>query len=152
MVARIQVSEVFRDLLLASLRLGIGFIFLWASLPKLRQPYDFLSNVYAYQLVGPRTGVFIAVVLPWLELIIGICLLGGILVSGAFLTSVALGAVFTIVQASAMYRGLGISCGCFASSAGEGAVSYLTLSRATLIIPLALLGYVLCMRKRPTQL
>ena len=132
-------------------RLSIGALFIYSSLPKLRQPYDFLGNVYEYELVGPSTGVLVAVVLPWLELVIGICLLGGILVSGAFLLSVALGAVFTFAQASALYRGLGISCGCFASSAGEHTVSYLTLGRAILIIPLALLGYALYMRNSPAE-
>ena len=45
-------------------RLGIGCMFLWSSLPKIRQPYDFLSSVYSYELVGPKLGMFVAMTLP----------------------------------------------------------------------------------------
>ncbi len=68
-------------------RLALGCLFIYGSLPKIRQPYDFLSNVYGYELVGPKLGMLIAMVLPWLELFTGICLVGGIFISGALLAS-----------------------------------------------------------------
>ena len=45
-------------------RLGLGCMFLYGSLHKIRQPYDFLSSVYYYELVGPRLGLLVAMVLP----------------------------------------------------------------------------------------
>ena len=113
-------------------RLVLGGMFLWSSLPKIRQPYDFLSAVYSYELVGPKLGMLVAMTLPWMELLVGICLVGGIFVSGALLAGAALGALFTFVLASALYRGLEISCGCFSSS-GTGQIGYLTFLRAVAI-------------------
>lgn len=121
-------------------RLALGVMFIISSLPKIRQPYDFLSSVYGYELVGPKAGVFVAMLLPWTELLVGICLVGGVFVSGALLASVVMGMMFTFVIASALYRGLDISCGCFSTSSA-GKISYATLVRACLILVLSTLAY-----------
>lgn len=122
-------------------RIALGCMFLWSSLPKIRQPYDFLSAVYSYELVGPKLGMLVAMTLPWLELLAGICLIGGVFVSGALLVSAGLGAMFAFVVGSALYRGLDISCGCFSSSAGDQ-ISYMTLIRAIGILFLSGLSYL----------
>lgn len=121
-------------------RLGLGCLFLWSSLPKIRQPYDFLSNVYDYQLVGPKLGILTAMTLPWLELLVGLCLLGGIFVGGALLASIGMAGVFTFVLGWALYRGLEISCGCF--SAGTEVISYSVLIRALVILLISLAAYL----------
>jgi len=113
-------------------RIGLGCMFLWSSLPKIRQPYDFLSDVYSYELVGPKLGLLVAMTMPWLELLVGICLVGGIFISGALLVSAGMAVMFTFVISSALYRGLDISCGCFSTSAADK-ISYLTLIRAIFI-------------------
>lgn len=120
-------------------RLGLGAMFIASSLPKIRLPYEFLSDVYSYEIVGPKMGLLVAMVLPWLELLVGICLVGGVFVGGALLGSIALGMVFTFVLASALYRRLDISCGCFSSAAGK--ISYLTLIRAVVITALSAAAY-----------
>ncbi len=121
-------------------RLGIGCLFLWSGLPKIRQPYDFLSSVYNYELVGPNLGVLVAVILPWAELLVGVCLVGGIFVGGALLVSIAMAAMFAFALGSAVYRGLDISCGCFSTSNRES-ISYATLIRACVILLLSILAY-----------
>lgn len=121
-------------------RVGLGCMFIMSSLPKIRQPYDFLSSVYSYELVGPKMGVLVAMVLPWTELFVGICLLGGIFVSGALLVSIGMGVLFTFVLGAALYRGLDISCGCFSTGAA-GKISYLTLLRAAVITLLSAGAY-----------
>jgi len=93
-------------------RLGLGGIFVWTSLAKLEQPYDFLFFVYNYELVGPQFGVWIATAVPWLELVVGISLLVGLWELGAWLLGTGLLAAFTFAQLSAMTRGLLIPCGC----------------------------------------
>ena len=45
-------------------RLGLGAMFIASSLPKIRLPYEFLSSVYNYEIVGPKMGVLVAMVLP----------------------------------------------------------------------------------------
>jgi len=78
--------------------------------------------------------------LPWLELLVGICLIGGIFVSGAVLASIGMAAMFTFVLSSALYRGLSISCGCFGS--GGDLIGYSTVIRACVIMLLSLAAYV----------
>ena len=130
------------------MRLGVGCLFLCSSLPKIRQPYDFLSSVYNYELVGPKLGVLVAMTLPWAELLVGICLVGGIFVSGALLVSMGMAAMFTFVLASALYRGLDISCGCFSASGG-GIISYSTLIRACAILLASITAYICAVMLRP---
>lgn len=120
-------------------RLGIGCLLLWSSLPKIRQPYDFLSSVYNYEIIGPKLGMLMAMTLPWLELLVGVCLVGGIFVSGALLAAAGMAAMFTFVLASALYRGLEISCGCFGTN--KEIISYLTLIRACLIFLFSIAAY-----------
>jgi len=120
-------------------RLTLGAMFISSSLPKIRLPYAFLSDVYGYELVGPKMGVLVAMTMPWLELFVGVCLVGGVFVGGALLASIAMGAMFTFVLASALYRRLDISCGCFSS--GGGKISYVTLIRAIVITALSAAAY-----------
>jgi len=121
-------------------RVGLGCLFIYSSLPKIRQPYDFLSSVYEYELVGPKLGILVAMTLPWLELLTGLCLVGGIFVGGALLASIVMAAMFTYVLASALHRGLDISCGCF--GAGGDIISYSTLIRAVVILLFSILAYI----------
>ena len=121
-------------------QLGLGAIFIWSSLPKILQPYNFLSSIYSYELVGPKLGILIAMVLPCLELLVGICLVGQIFNGGALLASAAMAAMFTFVLSSALYRGLDISCGCFGTNGGV--ISYSTILRASLILLLSIVAYI----------
>jgi uncharacterized membrane protein YphA (DoxX/SURF4 family) len=122
-------------------RLVLGCMFLYSSLPKIRQPYDFLSSVYNYELVGPKLGLLVAMVLPWTELFVGICLIGGIFISGALLVSIAMGAMFSFAIGSALYRRLNISCGCFSASSAEQ-IGYMTLIRALVIMLISAVAYL----------
>jgi uncharacterized membrane protein YphA (DoxX/SURF4 family) len=122
------------------LRLVIGCIFVASSISKLRQPYDFLASVYGYELVGPKLGVIVAIVLPWLELLAGVCLVGGIFVAGALLASIGMCAMFSFVLASALWRGLEISCGCFNPSS-TSVIGYWSLIRAATLLLAAAAAY-----------
>ena len=129
--ARATMERVIAGFVLV-VRLGLGCMFIMSSVPKIQRPYEFLGSIYGYELVGPKIGVLVAVVLPWVELFAGVCLVGGVFVGGALLASVGMGVLFTFVLSSALYRHLDISCGCF-SNAGAGKISYLTLIRAIVI-------------------
>jgi len=121
-------------------RLALGVVFIASSIPKLRQPYDFLADVYGYEMVGPKLGIAVAMVLPWLELLVGICLVGGIFISAALLAAIAMSAMFCFVLASALWRRLEISCGCFNPS-GAGFIGYWTLARAVLLLFVSAAAY-----------
>jgi putative oxidoreductase len=142
-------ERVLRALVLV-VRLGLGFLFIMSSVPKIRQPYVFLGSVYGYELVGPQLGVLVAITLPWLELLVGVCLVAGVFVGGALLASTGMGVLFTFVLASALWRHLDISCGCFSTSLA-GKISYVTLIRAIVITLCSAAAYVAVIFVHPRQ-
>ncbi len=128
------------DILAVTIRLALGCMFVWSSLPKIQLPHEFLGDVYAYRLVGPVSGMLVAMILPWLELLVGSCLLGGVLVMGALLGCMAMASMFIVAITWALYQGLGISCGCFGP--GTDVIGYGTLARAILIFVVSGLVYL----------
>jgi uncharacterized membrane protein YphA (DoxX/SURF4 family) len=131
-------------------RLALGCVFIASGIAKLRQPYDFLAGVYNYELVGPGLGVAVAMVLPWLELFVGICLVGGIFITGALLASIAMCAMFSIALVSALWQGLEISCACL-DPTDPTVISYGTAARAILLLLLAVASYVYAVLKSPLR-
>ena len=46
------------------LPIGLGLFFIFTGLMKLSRPHELLVNVYAYELIGPPAGRWIAAILP----------------------------------------------------------------------------------------
>ena len=108
--------------LLLVLRLGMAGVFIAAAVPKITSPDLFASSVFNYQML-PVWGVnALAVGLPWLELVVGVCLGLGMWTRASALIMVSMMVMFMIALASATARDLDISCGCFdvGAEAGEG--------------------------------
>lgn len=127
--------------ILLGLRLVLGVVFIYSGLIKWRQPFQFLESVYGFELVGPTLGIWVAVVLPFLEVVIGISLVANIVLEAGMLSAVICGSVFVIAQIYAMLNGLTIDCGCFGSSpARPHQVDYTTLIRAGLVLGGAVSG------------
>ncbi len=100
-------------------RLVLGALFLYASYDKLGGSQMFADSIENYRLV-PRWMINpMAIVLPWVQFIAGVCLLLGVFAPGAGLVSACLYAVFVGALVSALLRGLNIDCGCFTLT-GEG--------------------------------
>lgn len=104
--------------LVAALRIGLGVLFIAAALPKLQDPAGFAKAVGHYHLLPETVGRVVALALPVLELLVGACLVLGVLDAGASLVVLALMIVFTAAVGSAVARGLDISCGCFDTEDG----------------------------------
>lgn len=94
-------------------RLLVGGIFVWSGAAHLANPYYFLSTVYQYELTTAPMGALISSYLPFLELVLAVCLLGGLCRRPTWVVTSALLLTFVAVQGSALARGLRISCGCF---------------------------------------
>lgn len=91
----------------------VGAAFLVSSISHVMYPYCFLSSIYEYELVGRNMGIAIATVLPFLQLLTAVCLLGQVCVGGAFIMSTVMLSVFTLGQCYALYHNYNISCGCW---------------------------------------
>ena len=104
----------------AAAGLVIGGVLLYASQDKIRNPKDFARIVYHYQLVGPNASVgyvpanTLAIVLPWVEVVTGICLIAGLWRREAALLSAAMMVVFIGAVSWALLHGIDLeNCGCF---------------------------------------
>ena len=101
-------------------RLILGFVFIYASIDKILHPGQFAEIIHNYQIL---TDVLInptAIILPWLELILGVFLLIGIWLPGTvFLTNLLL-VVFLGAMVFNLARGLDIHCGCFSTTVDLG--------------------------------
>jgi len=97
-----------------ALRGLLGVLLLWAAVSKLANLTDFLASLYAYKLPLPRTFLqLVAVMLPWVELLCGLALLGNVWTESVLVLAAGLFAVFVLATGQAWARGLDISCGCF---------------------------------------
>lgn len=124
----------------------IGGFFLFAALVKIAHPEAFFSSLLTYELFPHKLAVALAFFAPMLELLLGVCLITGILRQGAvWLTGLML-LVFIAVIVQGRLRGLSIDCGCFGSNRLESDFEYVwKLGQNTLLL-LGLWGAVLLER------
>jgi uncharacterized membrane protein YphA (DoxX/SURF4 family) len=115
-------------------RLVLGGIFIYASLDKIVHPQEFARIVANYGILPDFLVTLPALVLPWLELVAGLCLVSGLWArSAAFLLSLLLLAFILALGVNAI-RGIDVSCGCFSTSASDTENAYVLIFRDLLIL------------------
>jgi hypothetical protein len=87
-----------------------------SSFAHLGNPYYFLSTVYSYQLTGIAVGEWFALVLPFVQMVVAVCLLARWWPREAYLLAFGMFAAFVGTQALVLRQGLEIACGCFGPS------------------------------------
>jgi len=97
-------------------RFFLGFIFVYASIDKILHPAAFAETIHNYQILPDLLINVAAVVLPWLEFLIGSLMILGLWMSGAVFTCNGLLVVFFATLVFNLARGLDIDCGCFTAS------------------------------------
>lgn len=95
----------------------IGAVFVYAGWLKARHPGQFMHDVIAFRMIPEQAAYWLAAIVPYLEIVAGIALIGGILRRGARLVLLFLSGVFLVALSVAWARHLDISCGCFAGHA-----------------------------------
>jgi uncharacterized membrane protein YphA (DoxX/SURF4 family) len=98
-------------------QLALGIIFVAAALPKIVDPPSFAHMIYNYKIVPFGLINFMALVMPWIELLCGLALILGIWKETARTIIVALLLIFIAAIAINLARGNAIDCGCFDVSA-----------------------------------
>ena len=94
-------------------RLVVGGVWLWAGLLKVAEPEASVTAVRGYQLLAPSVADVVGRVLPMTEVVLGACLVLGLLTRFAGGLSALLQLAFIIGIASVWARGISINCGCF---------------------------------------
>jgi putative oxidoreductase len=110
-----------------SIRLSLGGVFVHAGLIKILDPARFASALGNYRLVPHDFINIIAILVPWIEAIVGFCIVVGVWLRPAALIGTFLMGVFLLVVASALARGLSVECGCFGASGGKSGPQNLAL-------------------------
>jgi uncharacterized membrane protein YphA (DoxX/SURF4 family) len=96
------------------LRWLLAAILVWAALSKIANLHEFYAAILAYQVpVADALARWVAMVLPWLELLCGLLLLAGSARRAALAWTVLMFGLFVLATGQAWWRGLDISCGCF---------------------------------------
>jgi uncharacterized membrane protein YphA (DoxX/SURF4 family) len=98
----------------------------------------FAVDIGNYKLVSGGMAVAAAYIVPWVEVIAGICFMLGVLKKGAWLAMLGLVGAFSVSVGSAWWRGLDISCGCLG---GTEKISYWAKA-AEFTLYYAVLGYL----------
>jgi len=109
-------------------RIILAFVFIYASIDKIIHPQAFAQAVFNHQVLPETLINIIAIVLPWMELILGICLLFNIWMNGASVVTAGLMLIFISTITFNLLRGLDVGCGCFSTN-GEGSMNSLTFIR-----------------------
>jgi len=107
------------------LRIVLGGIFVYAAVGKILYPNDFAEAIANYQLVPAKTTNFIAVTLPWMELVAGLLVLNGFKTQSGNLILFLCLCIFSFGAFTALIRGLDINCGCFTESSRRVGLMFL---------------------------
>lgn len=120
-MAENKVAQIFQKLKMEGLialcaRLILGIVFIYASIDKISHPEAFAEAVYNYQILPGFLINLTAIVLPWLELILGLFLIIGLFREGSACIVTGLLVIFFGAMVFNLARGLDIHCGCFSTS------------------------------------
>jgi putative oxidoreductase len=101
-------------------QIALGAIFVVAAWPKIIDPPSFAHMIYNYRIVPGALINISALVMPWVELLAGLCLILGIWVRPARWLVTAMLVTFIVAIGVNLLRANAIDCGCFdVSAAGK---------------------------------
>jgi uncharacterized membrane protein YphA (DoxX/SURF4 family) len=100
-------------------QIALGVIFVVAAWPKIIDPPSFAHMIYNYKIVPSGLINVSALIMPWVEMITGLCLILGLWTRPARWIVSAMLVVFIIAISINLFRGNAIDCGCFDTSAAN---------------------------------
>ena len=98
--------------LILLIRCLLGLVFIYVSYDKILDPGKFARDIANYHIVPFGLENSIAIILPWLELLIGAGIILGIFLDGSVVLSGSFLILFIFMIFQAMMRGFNIECGC----------------------------------------
>ena len=160
MAADVRNKRSGREWTLLVLRILLGLIMLYASVPKFfnwegvswSSPVPsldlapFARSVYNYRVLPIPLVNLVAMFIPTIEALCALCLLAGVWLRTSSLVLSFFQLVFLAGMAQAMIRGLDIYCGCFVGM--DTKVGYLSLARDSIFL-LGFLVVALLTKARP---
>ena len=101
-------------------------MFIYASYSKILDPASFSKNIHNFHTTDNFIWVenLVALILPWLELIVGVFLVFGVFLKGATSLTIGMLILFIIILSQAVFRGIDVHCGCFKTEADAGTTDF----------------------------
>ncbi len=96
-------------------RLILGGVFIWAGIIKITNPLGFAQDISNYQILPQSISFFLALFLPWIEVICGVFIITGLFLRSSSLFLSGLLGGFLILMIVTLIRGIDVECGCFGS-------------------------------------
>ena len=101
-------------------QIALGAVFIAAAIPKIADPPAFAHMIYNYRLTPGALVNGLALVMPWIELVVGLLLVLGVWRREAAFVAAILLVVFMVAIGWNLARGHAVDCGCFdVRSAGK---------------------------------
>ena len=103
-------------------RVILGIMFIYASYSKILDPAAFSKNIHNFHITDNFVWVenLVALILPWLELIVGVFLIFGVFLEGTTSITIGMLVFFIIILSQAVFRGIDVHCGCFTTETDAG--------------------------------
>jgi putative oxidoreductase len=121
-------------------QIALGIVFVVAAIPKIADPPAFAHMIYNYRLLPGGAINALALVMPWVELFVGVALILGVWKREAAVVAGILLLVFLVAIGVNLARGHAVDCGCFdVRSAGKSREQLLAEMRWVLIRDVGLL-------------
>lgn len=111
-----------------------GGVFVWAAVLKIRDPLDFAQSISNYRVVGGAVAFWVALVLPWVELLCGLGLIAGLWRRTCALLISLMLAGFIVLVAATMIRKIDVDCGCFGTLSRKADLGLLLQDAALLFM------------------
>jgi len=131
-------------------RLILGITFIYASIHKIADPLAFSDNISNFHITPISIDNLIALILPWIELFIGIGLMTGVFLEGSATITIGYG-FFIILLVQALIRGVDTHCGCFKSTPAPGVEDFQFALIKQTILDFFLLGMAIIVKLKPTK-
>ncbi len=109
-------KEILKDLVSVAIRIALAVTFIWACIHKISNPYEFGLQVATYQILPLSLINLQAVILPWVEMVVAIFLIAGLMTRASALVTMGMNVMFIVAIALALSADLQLQCGCFASA------------------------------------
>ena len=101
-------------------RIILGVIFIYASYHKILDPVAFSDNIHNFHITPTFVENLVALIIPWMELIVGVFLIIGVFLEGSVSITISMLVFFIIILSQAVFRGIDVHCGCFKTEADVG--------------------------------
>ena len=109
-----------RSIIALLCRVILGIVLIYASIDKIVHPAEFAKAIGNYNVLPFGLENLLGIVLPVLELLVGTCLVLGIMIDGSAIIAGGMMVVFIIAISQALFRGIDINCGCFKVTVENG--------------------------------